>query len=201
MRARQFIARTYLRFSRWTFVHEPLPERAMVIGAPHTSNWDGVFMALCFWSLGRPFHFLVKDSIIRKPLFGPWVRWIGGIGVDRSAGSGLVDRIVQLSREESPFTVVLTPKGTRSARPYWKSGFHRIATGADLPVFLGFVDRSTMTFGWGHSIRPGQDLRADMDRIRAFYATKSGFHPEKASVPRLRAEDEDAGGVGDAGAR
>lgn len=190
MRIRRFIARTYLRLSRWTFVYEELPERAMVIGAPHTSNWDGVFMALSFWSLGRPFRFLVKDSILKKPLFGPWVRWIGGIGVDRSSSHGLVDTIVTTSQRETPFTIVLTPKGTRSARPYWKSGFYRIAAGADLPVFLGFVDRSTMTFGWGPSIRIGDNVRAEMDTIRRFYADKTGVRPEKASVPRLRCEDE-----------
>lgn len=186
---RRLIARTYIRLSRWDFVHEPLPDKVMVIGAPHTSNWDGVFMALCFWSLGRPFHFLVKDSLVRAPLLGPFIRWVGGIGVDRTQGNGLVDSIIARAKESDTFTIVLTPKGTRSSRPYWKSGFYRIARGADLPVQLGFVDSTTHTFGWGHSIRLTGDIAADMECIRAFYADKKGVHPEKGSVPRLRDEN------------
>ncbi|WP_115726920.1 1-acyl-sn-glycerol-3-phosphate acyltransferase [Actinomyces culturomici] len=189
MRIRKFIARAYLAFSRWTFVHEPLEDATMVIGAPHTSNWDGVFMALSFWSIERPFVFLVKDSIVKTPVLGPFVRWIGGIPVDRSGAHGLVSRVIERAAAEDRFTIVLTPKGTRSPRDYWKSGFYRIATGADLPVALGFVDASTRTFGWGPTIRLTGDVAADMDVIRAFYADKVGVNPEKASVPRLRAED------------
>lgn len=190
MRLRRLIAKTYLLFSRWTFTHEPLADKTMVIGAPHTSNWDGIFMALAFWSIGRPFRFLVKDSVVKTPLLGPFVRAIGGIGIDRSAAHGLVGSIVEEASATDSFTIVLTPKGTRSPREHWKSGFYRIARGADLPVALGFVDRSTMTFGWGPSIRLRGDVAADMDVIRAFYADKTGVNPEKASTPRLRAEDE-----------
>lgn len=192
MKIRRFIARTYLRFSRWTFTGTPLADKTMVIGAPHTSNWDGVFMALAFWSLERPFHFLVKDSVVKKPLFGAFVRWMGGIGVDRSAAHGVVGQVVDAAKGSDRFTIVLTPKGTRSPRDYWKSGFYRIAQGAELPIALGFVDRETMTFGWGPSIRLSGDVRADMDVIRGFYSDKAGVNPELASVPRLRGEDEPA---------
>ncbi len=192
MSIRRVIAKTYLLFSRWTFVHEPLEDKTIVIGAPHTSNWDGVFMALCFWSIDRPFSFLVKDSIIKAPLLGPFVRSIGGVAVDRSSAHGVVGQVIARAAEADDFTLVLTPKGTRSPRKYWKSGFYRMARGADLPVALGFIDRSTMTFGWGPTIRLSGDVRADMEVIRAFYADKVGVKPEKASVPRLRAEEEGA---------
>lgn len=192
MSIRRFIAKTYLLFSRWTFVHEPLEKKTIVIGAPHTSNWDGVFMALCFWSIDRPFTFLVKDSAIKLPILGSFFKAIGGFPIDRSSPHGVVGQVVDQAKAVSDFTLVLTPKGTRSPRRYWKSGFYRMALGADLPVALGFVDRSTKTFGWGPSIHMSGDVNADMDTIRAFYADKVGFNPEKASVPRLRAEDEEA---------
>lgn len=86
--------------------------------------------------------------------------------------------------------MVLTPKGTRSPRQYWKSGFYRIALKADLPLALGYVDAKTRTFGWGPSIRLSGDPKSDMDVIRAFYADKVGVNPQLASVPRLRLEDE-----------
>ena len=192
VRIRPLIARTYMKFSRWTLSAEPLPEKVMVIGAPHTSNWDGVFMALAFWSINREFTFLVKDSVVKVPIFGRFVKWIGGRAIDRSGAHGVVGQIVEQSNAVNEFTIVLTPKGTRSPRDYWKSGFYRIATGAHLPVQLGFVDKKTMTFGWGHNITLTGDVRADMEVIREFYADKVGVNPEMASVPRLRAEDEEA---------
>ncbi len=190
MFVRTLIAKAYMALSRWTFVHEPLAERVMVIGAPHTSNWDGVFMALAFWSIGRPFSFLVKDSVTNAPVLGPFVKWIGAIGVDRNNAGGVVGDIVRAAEGAKTFTIVLTPKGTRSPREYWKSGFYRIARQLDLPVQLGFVDLATRRFGWGPAIRLTGDVRADMDRIRAFYADKVGVNPERASVPRLRMEEE-----------
>ena len=97
---------------------------------------------------------------------------------------------MQRIRESDSFTLCITPKGTRSPREFWKSGFYRIAMEADVPIQLGFIDRNTRTFGWGPTYRLTGDVRADMDVIRAFYADKVGVKPSKTSVPRLRAEDE-----------
>ncbi|MBR5950649.1 MAG: acyltransferase, partial [Actinomycetaceae bacterium] len=89
------------------------------------------------------------------------------------------------------FVLAVTPKGTRSKRAFWKSGFYRIALEADLPLEMGFVDSVTKTFGWSTSFKPTGDVKADMDKIREFYAGKQGIKPELTSVPRLRAEDDE----------
>jgi len=64
------IASAYLSVSRWKLSTQPLPDKVIVIGAPHTSNWDGVFMAISMWKSGRTFSFLVKDSVVKAPLLG-----------------------------------------------------------------------------------------------------------------------------------
>ena len=186
------LASAYLGVSRWKLSTQPLPDKVIVIGAPHTSNWDGVFMTVAMWKQGRSFSFLVKDSVVKAPLLGWFVKKIGGIPVKRGAAHGLVEQVATRIRESQSFTLCLTPKGTRSPRDFWKSGFYRIAMQADVPIQLGFVDRATHTFGWGPSYRLTGDVRADMDVIRAFYADKVGARPEYTSVPRLRTEDEDA---------
>ena len=61
MGLKKAIAATYMRLSRWTFVHEPLPKKVVLIGAPHTSNWAGFLMVMCFWRIGRPYKLLVKE--------------------------------------------------------------------------------------------------------------------------------------------
>lgn len=89
------------------------------------------------------------------------------------------------------FGLVVTPDGTRGGHEHWKSGFYRIARETGMPVTLGYVDRTTMTSGLGPTIELTGDVAKDMDRIRAFYADKAGFHPEKRVEPRLVQEPSD----------
>lgn len=184
------IASTYMKFSRWHFVHEDIPAKAVVIGAPHTSNWDGWLMLMAFWKIQRPFNFLMKNSLLRVPVVGWILRASGGIATDRSRSTGMVGSLVNEARTADTFTLIIAPKGTRGLRDYWKSGFYRIALETGLPVQLGFIDRNTRTYGWAGTIELTGDVNKDMDRIRAFYDGKTGFHPDKTSIPRLRAEDD-----------
>ncbi len=167
---------------------EPAPDRPTVlIGAPHTSNWDFVFMLAICWQLDMHIRWLGKGSLFRG-WKGPIMRGLGGIAVDRVAPAGLVDEVLQRIRSGEIFGLVVTPDGTRKGHTHWKSGFYRIARGAGLPVTLGYVDRTTMTTGLGPTIELTGDVAADMDVIRAFYADKSGVKPEHRVEPRLRDE-------------
>ncbi|WP_303323881.1 1-acyl-sn-glycerol-3-phosphate acyltransferase [Actinomyces radicidentis] len=192
MSLKHAVARAFLAVSPWRVVTQEMPERVVLIGAPHTSYFDGVLMAVSLWSADRDFRFLVKDSAAHAPVIGGLIRRIGGIPVERSASHGLVEQMIERFADGAPFTLCLTPKGTRGRREYWKSGFYRIATAADVPIQLGFIDRCDRTFGWGPTYRLTGDVRADMDVIRAFYDGKQGVRPALSSVPRLRAEDEEA---------
>lgn len=160
----------------------------VLVGAPHTSNWDFVLMLAIAWDLGLHVRYLGKDALFRWP-FGWVMRALGGIPVDRTNPGGLVADLVARSRAGEELNLVVTPEGTRAAGAYWKSGFWRIAVGADLPITLGYVDRTTMTAGLGLTFVPSGELTADMDVVRAFYADKSGLRPERRTEPRLREED------------
>jgi 1-acyl-sn-glycerol-3-phosphate acyltransferase len=164
----------------------------ILIGAPHTSNWDFVFMLAITWQLGIDIRFLGKVSLFRGPL-GPLMRGLGGIPVDRRNPAGLVDDVIARVRGGERFYLVVTPEGTRGRAAYWKSGFYRIARDTGLPVTLGYVDRQTMTTGLGPTIRLTGDVGADMDLVRAFYADKTGLRPENRTEPRLREEPSSAG--------
>jgi 1-acyl-sn-glycerol-3-phosphate acyltransferase len=186
---RRLIARIFWTFSRWKLVTEPAPSRpTLLIGAPHTSNWDFVLMLAIAWKLGVDFRWLGKKSLFAG-WRGPIMRALGGIPVDRADASRVVDEIVARIRAGEVFSLVVTPDGTRGGNTRWKSGFYRIARDTDMPVTLGYVDRTTMTTGLGPTLSLTGDIPADMDRIRAFYADKAGFHPERRVEPRLSAED------------
>lgn len=184
----RLLSRVFWAISRWKLVSTPAPDRPTVlIGAPHTSNWDFVLMLAISWRLGIDVRWLGKHSLFRG-WRGPIMRGLGGIPVDRRDPGRVVADVVERVRAGEVFGLVITPDGTRSGHAHWKSGFYRIARETGMPVTLGYVDRTTMTTGLGPTLEITGDVRADMDRIRAFYADKAGLRPQHRVEPRLREE-------------
>ena len=185
---RRLVSRVYWACSRWTLTGAGAPARPTVlIGAPHTSNWDFVLMLGIAWRLGIDVRWLGKQSLFAG-WRGPIMRRLGGIPVDRADPGRVVTDVVAMARAGEVFGLVVTPDGTRGGNEYWKSGFYRIARETGMPVTLGFVDRTTMTTGLGPTLELTGDVAADMDRIRAFYADKAGLRPVRRTEPRLREE-------------
>lgn len=177
----------------WRFVGEPpQPRRAVCLAVPHTDNLDGVLLVLLAGSAGMPITWMIKQEWTRAPVIGWLVRRAGGLGVDRSQRTGLVEAMVdELSRRDE-LHLVIPPEGTRSRAEYWKSGFYRIALGAGVPVVPGFLDYARKVGGFGEPIALTGDAEADMDRIREFYgddAAAMARHPERFGPIRLREED------------
>jgi 1-acyl-sn-glycerol-3-phosphate acyltransferase len=182
----QKLARLVLRLTGWRAVGE-VPRTGILVGAPHTSNWDFVLMLLVMWNGGVPPRVLVKQELFRGPL--GWVmRRLGGIPVDRRNAAGVVRELVARAQTDEDFLLILAAEGTRQKAEYWKSGFYRLARQSGLPLALAFVDGPTKTTGFGPTFAPTGDVRADMDVIRAFYADKRGVNPEHRTEPRLREE-------------
>ncbi|MEO1063664.1 MAG: lysophospholipid acyltransferase family protein [Actinomycetota bacterium] len=183
------LGRLILRITRWTEDGAPPPDpKFVMIAAPHTSNWDLLYMLAFSWYHDRKLSWLGKDSLFRGP--AGWVlRRLGGIPVDRSAPQGLVETMRDAFASADRLVVGIPPEGTRGRRDHWKSGFYRIAVAAEVPIVCGFLDYSTRTGGFGPMIRPTGDVTADMDVIRSFYAGKTGKYPDDVSEMRLRDED------------
>lgn len=186
---RRLFARAFWSFSKWNLVTEPAPDRPTVlIGAPHTSNWDFVVMLAIAWRMRVDVHWLGKHSLFTG-WRGPIMRGLGGIPVDRSDPSKIVTEVVDRMRDGEVFALVITPDGTRGGHTHWKSGFHRIAMATGMPVTLGYLDTATRTTGLGPTLEMTGDIAADMDRIREFYADKRGIRSHLQITPRLREED------------
>ena len=178
-----------MRLWRWTTVQEQtqIPDRCVVIAAPHTSNWEFPITMAMAEVKGVPIRWLGKAQMF-NPVLGPFFRWMGGISVQRASPQGLVGDLADEFTRHDRLALVVPAEGTRDAVEYWKSGFYRIAQQADVPIVCAFVDRSTRSGGFGPVIVPSGDVRADMDLIRAFYAGKTGLRPDRFLEPRLREE-------------
>ena len=135
------LARGLLRLAGWRLLYEGLPAKQGVIMVyPHTSNWDFVVGVLAKWACGLQLRFWGKDSLFKLPLFGSWLRWLGGVAIDRSSAKGTVgDTVAQMLAARSAdrmFWLALAPEGTRSLTSGWRSGSYQLALQADVPVGL-----------------------------------------------------------------
>jgi 1-acyl-sn-glycerol-3-phosphate acyltransferase len=188
---RRALARGILRLTRWHTVGS-VPRRGILVGAPHTSNWDWVLTMLLAWDSRVTIRLLVKDSFFKGPV-GWFMRRTGAVELDRTNPAATIRALLADAESDEAFLLGIAAEGTRSKGDYWKSGFHRISRQTGIPITLAFLDAPSRTVGWGPTFAPSDDIRADMDRIRAFYADKTGIRPELATVPRLREESLPAG--------
>lgn len=182
------ITRGILRIFGWRVVGELPPHSKMiVIGGPHTSNWDFPLAMLAAPALGVKIRWLGKHTLFRFP-FGWFMRLLGGIPVDRSRAQGVIPQTVAAFEAAHSLVLVITPEGTRSKRDHWKSGFYRIARAARIPVVLVGVDGSHRVIEVGPDEIPGDDVTAYMDGVRSFYADHRGVRPERVGEIRLKME-------------
>lgn len=186
------LARAFLWLTGWQPEGErPTVPQCVLIAAPHTSNWD-LFYLLAFAEVfDLRISFLMKHTMFRGP-FGPIARSLGGIAVRRDRRSNLVKQMAALFREHPRLVLVVPAEGTRARVEHWKSGFYHLAREAGVPIVLSYLDYARRRGGFGPAITATGDMKADMEKIRAFYADKIGRHPESFGPVRLREEDGSA---------
>jgi len=169
---------------------KPPFDKYVVIAAPHTSNWDLLFMLLFAAMYEIKISYLAKESLFWWPL-GPFLRWTGAIAVDRSEAHNLVDQIVEVFKASNGLILAVPAEGTRGHREYWKSGFYYIALGAGVPIVCSGLDYGRKQAGLGLVVQPTGDVKADMDKIRGYYAGMRGLRPENAGPIRLKDEERE----------
>jgi 1-acyl-sn-glycerol-3-phosphate acyltransferase len=156
-------------------------DKAIIIAAPHTSNWDFVIGRLAYFTLGVKVKFLIKKEAFFWP-FGAMIKAFGGIPVDRGGNNKMVDQIVaQFNKNESMY-IVIAPEGTRSTTRRWKRGFYFIALKANVSVALGYLDYKKKEAGIGPAFIPCGDYEKDFIIIENFYKNKSGKYPDSFNL-------------------
>jgi 1-acyl-sn-glycerol-3-phosphate acyltransferase len=149
-------------------------KKCVLIGAPHTSNWDLPYTLMVAFVLHLRIYWMGKESIF-KPPFGSIMRWLGGIAVNRDKSNNLVAASAEaLMAAAGSVQLVVPPEGTRSKTRYWKTGFYYIALGAKVPIVMAYMDYSRKEAGLGPVFYPTGDIEKDMIAIKAFYAPFKG---------------------------
>ncbi len=174
------IATALLKLTGWRHVGiTPEKQHFVLIGAPHTSNWDFPLMLLAVLMLRLRLNWMGKNSLFRFP-FGGLMRWLGGIPIDRSRSHNMVEQIAQMYRDTDELVILIPPEGTRKKVEHWKTGFYHIANLADVPILMGYLDVPSKSIGLADFFHPTGDIERDMIEIRRFYADKTGIRPENA---------------------
>lgn len=175
-----WIGRAFLKLLGWGVEGEaPRISKAVLIFAPHTTNWDLPIMLAIVWSLGFTGNWMAKKEIFFGPLAG-FFKWLGGIPVDRSARRNMVDQMIEEIQSRSQIILGITPEGTRSKTKYWKSGFYRIAHGAQVPLVFGYLDYGKKVGGIGPIMETCGDIEEDMKVIREFFSVITTKYPDEA---------------------
>lgn len=179
-----------LRMLGWTAVMAPPPGKKFVlVGYPHTSNWDFLYALLWGMASGTRFRWVGKKQLF-SPVIGVVMKWLGGIPVDRSkVGGNFVTQVARIFDQHDNLWVVVAAEGTRSRAEYWKSGFYYMALEAKVPIALAYMDYHKKEVGVGAYFYPTGQIEADFEQIRTFYDDKVGRHPSKQSPIRLKPKD------------
>ena len=159
-------------------------DQAVLIAAPHTSNWDLLYARCAFFIMRFPLRYTIKKEIMFFPL-GNILKAMGAIAIDRSPKTGLtkkksmVEAMIDLFKTNKQLVIMITPEGTRSYAKRWKSGFYRIAEGASVPIILGYLDYKKKHAGLGPVFMPTGNMEEDIEKIKEFYRPIQAKYPEK----------------------
>lgn len=180
-----WIGGAVLKLMRWK-VADPFPDlaKAVVIAAPHTSNWDFIIGIAAKLQLQLRIHWLGKHTLFRKP-FAPLFRWLGGTPVQRDSSQGIVQEIVEIFQRQEQFLLGLSPEGTRKRVEKWKTGFYHIAKGAGVPILPVAFDYPSKSIRIGEPLFPSSSMERDFEVLGSFYSPMQGkikenYNPEIA---------------------
>jgi 1-acyl-sn-glycerol-3-phosphate acyltransferase len=180
------LAAWWVKLMGWRISFNGMPSlQGVLIGYPHTSNWDFVVVMPVKWAVGLPVQFFAKDSLFRIPVFGSWLKSLGGMAIDRSSSRGVVGEMVntlqQHKKDDRYFWVGLSPEGTRKRTEGWKSGFYQLALQADVPLGFLVIDYGKKTISIDTFMRLSGNPEADYQRFAQVYEGVRGCHAQQAS--------------------
>lgn len=165
----RWLGQTVLRLGGWRIVG-PIPDlaKAVLVVAPHSSNWDAFWGMAAKIALGLQVRVLGKTQLFWWPL-GPLLRHLGAIPVDRESPRGTVEQAVAIIRDFDRIWFTVTPEGTRKPVKTWKMGFWKIARQAQVPMVLAYFHYPEKIIDISHVFHPTDDPAQDMVRIREWY--------------------------------
>lgn len=161
-------------------------QKAVMIAAPHTSNWDYVYTMAALYALDVPIKYLGKASLFKFPL-GFLIKKLGGVPVKREQKNNMVNDMAKMIDDSIEQIILIIPaEGTRSYSKEWKSGFYHIAQTAGVPIILGFLDFGKKEVGFLNEFNPTGNYENDLKIIQKKYVGITPRYPELNSLKDVK---------------
>jgi len=179
----RFLSNSIMRLFGWS-VDGQLPDlpKFILIGAPHTSNWDFVLFLGVVFHLRANVKFMGKAELFRNPLVGWFFYWCGGVPVDRKKSTGLVEQMVEACEQSDRFILTIAPEGTRHYVSEWKMGFYHIAKSTGIPLVMAVVDGKKKKVRVGQVFHLTENMEDDIKVIKRFFEGIVGINPRKKYI-------------------
>ncbi|MEQ8302929.1 MAG: lysophospholipid acyltransferase family protein [Cyclobacteriaceae bacterium] len=179
----RWLCALYLKIIGWKVgsTLDPSIRKCVLVAVPHTSNYDYPIALATLYACKTRVRFLAKKSLFKFPM-GILMRATGGIPVDRSKHSNLVEAMIDMFSQHDDLILMMAAEGTRSYVKEWKSGFYHTAVGANVPIVMGYLDYGNKVAGFGDLFYPTGNYEKDLNEIQDFYRQFTAKHPEKSSL-------------------
>lgn len=178
------IARLFNRLTGWRTVGQiPNIDQAVVIGAPHTSNLDGVYALPLLVELGVDIKILAKKELFGVPILSQFLTWVGVMPIDRGKKGSVLQANIDRFATKEPLFLGLAPEGTRTRTEKWKTGFYYLAVGAGVPIIPAALDYRMKTLQFLPSFYPTGDIEQDLPKIYAYFQDITPKHPHHFNLP------------------
>lgn len=193
--ASRLLGRMVLAMFGWRVANLPAEvPKAVIIGGPHTSNWDGIFTLAAMVSLNLDARVMIKDSAFVGPM-GWLLKAMGAMPIDRNSPKDLVQQSIDQFVNNERMVIIVAPEGTRDGASQWKTGFWRIAKGADVPVIIATADYRKKEIAFPGMVMPGDDMATDMLSILECYRGVEPRHPKRLSAPLAAMREKEGNDV------
>ena len=172
----------WLKLGGWKLQGDwPGKDKAVLLAAPHTSNWDGLNMLATADAYRIKLRWMGKESLVQGP-FGGIVRWLGCVPIDRSAAHDVVAQMKRAFASEKRLVLAIPPEGSRSRVTEWKRGYYHIAHGAGVPIVLAVLDYGARTITLSGVLETSGDYDADFAWIRTHYESARAKYPDRFAI-------------------
>ena len=157
---------------------EHAAEKLVVIVAPHTSNWEGILGIAAIAGLDAKITFIGKHTVFKYFGLGAFLRYMGGIPVDRTKPGGIIQDAIDQIRGINGTLIGMAPEGTRSKVKEWKTGFLRIADELNTKIVPASIDFAKKEILLGKIFSPSGDNLKDIADLKNYYKAFTPKHPE-----------------------
>ena len=143
----------------------PKNEKYIIAVVPHSSYFDLIIAVLIRTYSGLKIKFIGKKELF-NPITSYLFKFLGGIPVDRTKNSNIVDEVVELFELGKIKILAIAPEGTRKRVEKWKTGFYYIALKAKLPILMVSFDYIRKEVKINNKFYPSGDIDKDFIELK-----------------------------------